>query len=56
LERVEGRQHTPMHLGIQAAQIAAEAIRDDEIVVRHARCASSPGVLWRGGRGGDRLR
>jgi hypothetical protein len=56
LERVEGRQHAPMHRGIKAAEIATEAIRDDELVTRHVRRASSPGVLWRGGPGADRLR
>jgi hypothetical protein len=55
LELVEGRQHAPMHLGIKTAEIATEAIRDDELVVRHVRRASSPGVLWPGGRDADRL-
>ena len=55
LERVEGRQHAPMDLSLKAAEIAAEAMRDDELLARHVRSASSPGAPWCGGRGGDRL-
>jgi hypothetical protein len=44
-----------MHLGVKAAEIPTEAIRDDERVARHVRSASAPGVPWCGGRGGARL-
>jgi hypothetical protein len=55
LKRLQHLKDAPMHTGVESPKVATEAIRDDELVARHVKNASSPGVLLRGGRGEDRL-
>ena len=45
LQSFKGIKHAPMGLGVEPAQITAEAIGDDECKAGHTRRASSPGVL-----------
>jgi hypothetical protein len=46
LEIFRGFNHPPVGVGIESAEVSAEAIRDDKIVVRHVMSASFPDALF----------
>jgi hypothetical protein len=45
LQRFERLKHPPVRLGVEAAEIATEAIGADDCKAGHTRRASPPGVL-----------
>ena len=54
LEFFQGFNHPPVSIGIESAEVSAEAIRDDKIVGRHVMSASFPDALWLRDPDGDR--